>query len=146
MKLTQAERIQLLRRRTGLNQGDFGAQAFDTSYESGRTKVKNIELGKQKPTADDIVKMADVLGVDERELAPLDDKAAEPVTASAGDLVISEAVLKTFPGLKTYLDMLNKAVRIGDAELIAHITGKTAAIFSDYTARSEADATTATKG
>jgi len=132
MKLTQAERIQVLRRRANLNQGDFGAQAFDTSYESGRTKVKNLELGKQIPTAADIEKMARVLGVAEAEIR--DSIKQEPAMAAAdnGDAVIRGEVLNIFPGLETYLDMLNKAVCIGDAELIGHIAEKAAAIFSGY--------------
>ena len=68
MNLSQAEIIQVLRRRTNLNQGDFGARAFKTSYESGRTKIKNIELGKQVPTAEDLRKMARVLDVGVTEL------------------------------------------------------------------------------
>jgi len=54
MELTLSEKIQLLRKRLGLNQGQFGAKAFNTSVETGRTKVKNIELGKQKPTPEDL--------------------------------------------------------------------------------------------
>ena len=43
MELKQPEIIQILRRRCNLNQGALGAAAFDTSFESGRTKIKNIE-------------------------------------------------------------------------------------------------------
>jgi hypothetical protein len=46
-----------------MNQGSFGAKAFNTSFDSGRTKVKNIELGKQKPTRQDLENMARVLDV-----------------------------------------------------------------------------------
>ncbi len=70
MELTTPEIIQLLRRRAQMNQGDFGAKAFGTSYESGRTKIKNIELGKQVPTEMDLKKMARVLGVKPVELRP----------------------------------------------------------------------------
>jgi transcriptional regulator with XRE-family HTH domain len=63
MELTLPEKIQLLRKRMGLNQGQFGAKAFNTSVETGRTKIKNIELGKQKPTADDLAQMSKVLEV-----------------------------------------------------------------------------------
>lgn len=63
MELTLPEKIQLLRKRLGLNQGQFGAQAFDTSVETGRTKIKNIELGKQQPTSDELAQMAKVLEV-----------------------------------------------------------------------------------
>lgn len=133
MNLSQAEIIQVLRRRANLNQGDFGAQAFNTSYESGRTKVKNLELGKQIPTTEDIHKMAQVLGVGPADLLP--DNSAEAVRRPqmGGDegMVISAELLGLFPGLAAYLDMLDKAIRIGDAELIRHIAGKAAAILTD---------------
>ena len=44
MQLTFAEKLQIMRKRTGLNQGAFGAKAFDLPVDSGRTKIKNIEL------------------------------------------------------------------------------------------------------
>lgn len=142
MKLTQAEWIQVLRRRTNLNQGDFGARAFNTSYESGRTKVKNIELGKQVPTAEDVRKMARVLGVGESELQPSNNDAADQRTVKEGDAVISVEVLNAFPGFETYLDMLDKAVRIGDTELIGHIAEKAAAILNNYGKETTPDVTT----
>lgn len=146
MDLTQAEIIQVLRRRTNLNQGDFGARAFNTSYESGRTKVKNIELGKQTPTAEDLKKMALALNVDEREIQPSSSDGTDAVTLNPGDAMVSSAVLKTFAGLDTYLDMLNKAVQIGDTELIGHISGKAATILNNYATSAEKDATTGAKG
>lgn len=146
MELTQAEIIQVLRRRTNLNQGDFGARAFDTSYESGRTKVKNIELGKQIPSPEDLKKMAGALDVDQREIQPSNNGKADAVDVYPGDAVVSSAVLETFSGLDTYLDMLNKAVQIGDTELIGHIAAKAAAIFESYTTSATKDATTGTKG
>ncbi len=133
MNLTQAEIIQMLRRRINMNQGDFGARAFDTSFESGRTKVKNIELGKQTPTAEDLEKMAQVLGVDKADLQPSNLRVAGPgMEKSNGAVIIDAEVLDVFPGLAAYLDMLTKAVRIGDAELIGHIADKAAVIFSNY--------------
>lgn len=133
MNLTQAEIIQMLRRRINMNQGDFGALAFSTSFESGRTKVKNIELGKQTPTDEDLEKMARVFGVKKSDLLPTELKAAGSDTENDdGAVTIGADVLDTFPGLEAYLDMLSKAVRIGDAELIGHIAHKTAAIFSNY--------------
>lgn len=146
MELTQAEIIQVLRRRTNLNQGDFGARAFNTSYESGRTKVKNIELGKQIPTLEDLKKMARTLNVDQREIQPSNNGNADTANVYPGDAVVSSAVLETFSGLDTYLDMLNKAVQIGDTELIGHIAGKAALIFSSYTTDVIKDATTGAKG
>ena len=132
MNLSQAEIIQVLRRRTNLNQGDFGARSFGTSYESGRTKIKNIELGKQVPTAEDLRKMARVLDVDVTELMALDIAERSSRPTENDDMIVSADVLSCFPGLQTYLDMLEKAVQIGDTELIGHIAEKAAAILSDY--------------
>ena len=128
MKLTQAEAIQILRRRSGMNQGDFGAKAFTTSFESGRTKVKNIELGKQIPTEKDLANMARVLHTD---VAELKAEALQSATRAPADAVIVEVeVLNLFDGLATYLDMLNKAAKLDDAELIDYISGKIAALFA----------------
>jgi len=112
MDLKQAEIIQVLRRRAQINQGDFGAKAFSTSFESGRTKVKNIELGRQVPTYDDLKNMAEVLGVPVSELMPNTDI---PSAADPGSVEISRTVLDRFPGLEDYLGMLEKAVKIDDA-------------------------------
>ncbi len=132
MRLTQAEAIQVLRRRANMNQGDFGAKAFNTSYESGRTKIKNLELGKQKPTRDDLTKMARVLGVSEADIFPSDNGGSATAPDTIDGTTISSQTLVLFPGLEAYLDMLDKAVRIGDTELIAYIAEKMAAILSGY--------------
>ena len=129
MRLTQPEIIQIMRKRARLNQGTLGASAFNTSFESGRTKVKNIELGKQKPTHLDLERMAAVLDVSVSELVP-GDGAQEPMPVPAGDsLVLSDGCLERFPGLDTYLDMLMKAVTLDDEELISYISGKIASLF-----------------
>lgn len=138
MQLKQAEIIQVLRRRAGMNQGDFGARAFNTSYESGRTKVKNLELGKQKPTDDDLVNMARVLGLAVEQLRPAPNSIQEAATVLQSGVVIKPETLAVFPGLEAYLEMLDKAVRIGDTELIRHIAHKIAAIFSDHSPGQEA--------
>lgn len=129
MKLSQAEVIQMLRRRAGLNQGDFGARAFDTSFESGRTKIKNIELGKQIPTDADLINMARVLKTPVSNLKPDAFRAAAPA-APDGAVVVEAPVLKRFPGLAAYLDMLNKAARLEDLELMDYIAGKIASVFA----------------
>jgi hypothetical protein len=128
MKLTQPEVIQILRRRLGLNQGDFGAKAFGTSFESGRTKVKNIELGKQVPSEDELVCMADVFGTDVSVLKPETDR--ETRDPPSGSALVNPEVLERFPELATYLDMLNKAAKLEDSELIDYIAGKIATVFS----------------
>jgi len=129
MQLMQPEIIQILRRRCNMNQGALGAAAFDTSPESGRTKIKNIELGRQIPTPSDLEKMAGVLGV---PVAALDPARANNPAVEAGDddIVIHGKVLALLPGADVYIEMLNKAVRLDDRELIAHIAEKLAALLS----------------
>ena len=129
MKLSQAEVIQLMRRRAGFNQGDFGALAFDTSFESGRTKIKNIELGKQSPTEKDLINMARVLKTSVSNLKPETFPPTAPVPAD-GAVLVEARVLKRFPGLATYLDMLNKAARLGDEALMDYIAAKLASVFA----------------
>ena len=130
MELTQPEIIQLLRRRCNMNQGALGSAAFETSIESGRTKIKNIELGRQIPTPDDVEKMARVLGVSEADLDPARAKAPAGGGERTDGVVIQRRVLEHLPGADVYLEMLNKAVRLEDRELIAHIGDKLAGLFA----------------
>ena len=130
MELTIPEKIQLLRKRMGMNQGQFGAKAFNTSEDAGRTKIKNIELGKQKPTPDDLIQMSRVLNV---PVSTFDQASGEsPVLQKplGQGVVVDEAVLDRFPQLGPYLEMLNRAVTIKDEELIEHIAGKLADVFA----------------
>mgnify|MGYP003573681361 CR=1 FL=1 len=129
MKLTQSEIIQVLRKRFNMNQGTFGAKAFNTSFESGRTKVKNIELGKQKPTRQDLENMARVLGVAIEELIPERSPTQFPgynghtmMPRDDGGIHISRRVLDFFPDIEPYLDMLDKAATLNDHELINHLS------------------------
>ena len=128
LKLTQPEIIQILRRRTGMNQGTFGAKAFSTSYESGRTKIKNLELGRQKPTRKDLKLMAGVLGVPSSDLAETPKSEAGANAVPGDGVLITKKALDLFPGLGSYLEMLNKAVMLKDKELIDYISGKIASI------------------
>jgi len=130
MEMTQPEIIQVLRRRIGLNQGTFGSRSFNTSFESGRTKVKKIELGKQNPTYEDLKKMAGVLGVSVGTLMPETDADAIQTTPAVEGVVITKEVLKLFPGLETYVEMFNNAAKLGDEELIDYISEKIAALLT----------------
>ncbi len=131
MDLTLPEIIQICRRRAGLNQGTLGAAAFDTSFESGRTKIKNIELGRQKPTSRDIENMARVLKM---PVSALTTQSTVPVpdlkNPSHAGIAVSKQTIDLFPGLDAYLEMLNKAVLLNDEELIDHIAGKLARLFA----------------
>jgi transcriptional regulator with XRE-family HTH domain len=139
--LTQPEIIQILRRRADLNQGTLGAKAFNTSFESGRTKIKNIELGKQIPTEDDLKNMARVLNVAPDDLRVRSAPAAPDTGRSRPPdaMLIHPKTLKHFPGLEPYIDMLNKAVMLEDMELIGYIAEKLSGIFASPAA--EADIT-----
>lgn len=130
MELTLPEKIQLLRKRMGLNQGQFGAKAFNTSVETGRTKIKNIELGKQKPTSDDLAQMSKVLDVPPSSLSPISAGAAAIQSNSNEGMLVDQAVLDRFHQLGPYLEMLNRAVSIQDEELIGHIAGKLSDVFT----------------
>jgi transcriptional regulator with XRE-family HTH domain len=130
VELTLPETIQLLRKRLGLNQGQFGSKAFNTSEEAGRTKIKNIELGKQKPTPDDLKQMARVLDIPS---STFDQVPAAKVVGKAPPregVLVDQAVLDRFHQLGPYLEMLNRAVLIKDEELIGHIAGKLADILT----------------
>ena len=133
--LTQPEIIQILRRRADMNQGTFGSKAFDTSFESGRTKIKNIELGRQIPTQKDLHKMAGVLGIAVTDLLPGHAGARRKDPAPGRGVMVSEKVLQRFPDLGTYLEMLNKSVNLEDNELVGYITEKIALIMNPVAGR-----------
>lgn len=143
MNLTQPEIIQILRRRMDLNQGTLGAHAFDTSFESGRTKIKNIELGRQRPTSTDLEKMAAVLKVPVVALIPsgaTQAAAGDETKADSGEICLHARTLALFPGLAPYLEMLNKAVTLNDDELIDHIAHKIEQLFRKRVSASPAAA------
>ena len=129
MEIKQPEIIQILRKRANMNQGTFGAEAFDTSFESGRTKVKNIELGKQIPTAKDLKSMARVLGVPVEELIPRSDPGHSGGNPPEDRIFVHKRVLDFFPGIGPYLDMLNKAAALNDSELVGYLADKIAELF-----------------
>ena len=136
MELKQHEIIQILRRRCNLNQGALGAAAFDTSSESGRTKIKNIELGRQVPTPEDLKRMAAVMGVPVSDLDPAQTSAKRvqrPAEEEDSGVVVHRRVLERLPGADVYIEMLNKAFRLDDRELIGHIAEKLAALFASLT-------------
>ena len=58
MQLTQPEIILILRKRANITQAELGSKAFETTPNSGRTKIKNIELGRQLATGDDLLRIA----------------------------------------------------------------------------------------
>ena len=137
VQLAQAEIIQIYRRRSGINQGDFGSRAFNTSYESGRTKMKNIELGRKIPTPTDLKNIAAVLDVSVSDLIPRRLPAAgEAQKMAASRTFFSQAVLNRFPGLDAYVDMLNKAVRVDDSELLAYLCSRIASLLNGGCKRS----------
>ena len=122
MNLAQNEMIQILRKRAEMNQGQLGAKAFDTTFESGRTKIKNIELGRQIPSDADIAKIAKALRVAPDELRPA--RELGPKKAQAEGVLVNNRVLEYFPPLGPYLNMLNNAVMVDDGELIDYIARK----------------------
>ena len=125
--LTQGEIIQIFRKRAGLNQGQLGAEAFNTSPDSGRTKVKNIELNKQKPTIEDLKAIADALSLPLADLLSYQSErpdAAAPTNTEG--LFVHQRTFDHFKGLKECLSILNKALILEDKELISYVAKKAA--------------------
>ena len=129
MQLTLPEIIQLLRRRKGLNQAELGVQAFELAPDSARTKIKNIELGRQRLSEDDIRKLALALDVPPESIAPTPAAATQEGKSSGNGCLLDHETLKLFPGLEEYVEMLNNAVRIGDQDLIGYIAGRLSTLF-----------------
>ncbi len=129
MQLTQSEMIQILRKRAGLNQAELGSRAFDTSMDSGRTKIKNIELGKQRVTDDDLKRIAQCLDVPLQQLQPSPDTDTINTARFKDGFLISKKVVDMFPELHEYLEMIEKASVIEDMELIEYLSQKIAGIW-----------------
>ena len=129
VELTQGEIIQILRKRAGINQGQLGAEAFNTTPDSGRTKIKNIELDKQKPTLDDLKAIADSLHLPLSEILFYQDERPGSAGAQKSEgFYIHPRILSQFPGLEECLSILNKALILKDQELIAYVAKKTAGL------------------
>ena len=127
MELTQGEIIQIFRKRAGLNQGQLGAEAFNTTPDSGRTKVKNIELNKQKPTIDDLKAIADSLSLPLADLLFYQSERPESTArTNAEGLFVHQRIFDHFRGLKECLSILNKALILEDKELISYVAKKAA--------------------
>ena len=131
MRLTQPEMIQILRKRASLNQAELGSRAFDTTFDSGRTKIKNIELGIQKPTDDDLVRMAECLDVPVEQLQLKRGDRDPSSDGAKNGIMISQKIIDMFPDLSEYLIMLQKAARIDDYELIEYLSERIAAILKE---------------
>jgi len=130
MQLTKPELIQILRKRAGLNQAELGSRAFETTLDSGRTKIKNLELGIQRPTDDDLKRIAECLGAP-LELFQTDIHIDEKALNNRQDgVLISQKIIDMFPDLGDYLAMLDKAARMNDIDLIDYLTERIAKILS----------------
>ncbi len=129
VELTQGEIIQIFRKRAGINQGQLGAEAFNTTVDSGRTKIKNIELNKQKPTLDDLKAIADSLRLPLPDLLSCQSERPDsaPRTNAEG-VFVHQRIFNHFKGLEECLSILNKALILDDKELISYVTKKTAGL------------------
>lgn len=131
MQLTQSEIIQILRKRAGLNQAELGSRAFKTTFDSGRTKIKNIELEKQRVSDDDLKRIAQCLDVPLVQLQPTSENKKTTLTQFENGILISKKVVDMFPDLGEYLEMLEKASMIDDLDLIEYLSKRIADIWRD---------------
>jgi len=102
-----------------------------SQVESGRTKIKNIELGKQHVSIEDLKCIARVMGVPLEQLQPLQGKKNLDSAPEKMGILISQKVAAMFPGLREYLDMLEKASMINDSGLIVYLSEKIADIWQN---------------
>ena len=123
--------IQILRKRAGLNQAELGSRAFSTTFDSGRTKIKNIELGKQRINDDDLKRIAQCLDVPMAEILPTSQNQKTTTAPFKNGILISHKVVDMFPDLAEYLEMLEKASLIDDLDLIDYLSKKIADIWRD---------------
>ena len=114
-----------------MNQAVLGSRAFKTTMDSGRTKIKNIELGKQRVTADDLKRIAQCLDVPVQQLRPLPGSDKIVTGPYKEGILLSQKIVDMFPELQEYLEMLEKASVIDDVELIEYLSKKIAGIWQD---------------
>jgi len=127
IEFTQGEIIQIFRKRAGLNQGQLGAAAFNTTPDSGRTKVKNIELNKQKPTLDDLKAIAGSLSLPLADLLFYQSERPDSTAhTSSEEFFVHQRIFDHFKGFKECLSILNKALILEDKELISYVAKKAA--------------------
>ena len=129
MQLMQNEIIQILRKRAGLNQAELGSRAFNTTFDSGRTKIKNIELGKQRVSDDDLERIAQCLDVPPMQLQLSTENKKIISDQFKEGVLVSQKVVDMFPDLGEYLEMIEKASMIDDIELIEYLSKKLADIW-----------------
>ena len=123
--------IQILRKRAGLNQAELGSRAFSTTIDSGRTKIKNIELGKQRINDDDLKRIAQCLDIPLPQLQPSPENKKTTSGQFNNGIRISKKVVDMFPDLGEYLEMLEKASVIDDLDLIEYLSKRIADIWRD---------------
>ena len=128
MKLTQPEIILILRKRANITQAELGSRAFETTTNSGRTKIKNIELGRQLATDDDLKRIANCLDVPVEMFESGPEYNEMFAGDRAGGFLISNKIVDMFVNLRKYLEMLNEAAVLDDSELIAYLANKIAGI------------------
>jgi transcriptional regulator with XRE-family HTH domain len=129
VELTQGEIIQILRKRSGINQGQLGTDAFNTTPDSGRTKIKNIELDKQKPKLNALKAITDSLHLPLSDILFFQDESPGSAAAQTSEgIFIHLRILSQFPGLEECLSILNKALILKDKELISYVAKKTAGL------------------
>jgi transcriptional regulator with XRE-family HTH domain len=128
MQLTQPEIILILRKRAHITQAELGSRAFETSPNSGRTKIKNIELGRQLATDDDLRRIAKCLDVPVEKFEPTPEYNDIAAGNGEGGILISKKIIDMFMNLSKYLEMLNEAAELEDPELIEYLAKKIASI------------------
>ena len=128
MQLTQPEIILILRKRANITQAELGSKAFETSPNSGRTKIKNIELGRQLATDDDLKRIANCLNVHVKMFESSSEHNEIAAGNREGGILISQKIVDMFMNLRKYLEMLNEAADLDDSELIVHLAKKIASI------------------
>jgi len=128
MQLTKPEVIQILRKRAGLNQAELGSRAFETTLDSGRTKIKNLELGIQRPTDDDLKRIAECLKAPFELFQPDSDPNKNSSKKGPDGIFISQKIIDMFPDLGEYLAMLDKAAGMDDTDLIDYLAERIAGI------------------
>ncbi len=126
LKLTVGELISIFRNRKGLTQAELGEMVF-TDLQTPNVKVKKIEKDQQRPTNEEVRKIAKALDVEPEFImqSKLCVIPSEKDRKREGyEYRISGKVKLACPNFSTYLQAINSMAKVDDIEVMMIILKK----------------------
>lgn len=118
--LTVSDVLRIVRKKKHITQGKLGAQAYNTNESRGQARIKKFECGDQTPTVDDIVKIAEVLGIS----PDLFHMHVLTTNVHPGGVMVSQKLLDMFPALGEWIHFFNSAANLNQKDTIIDMVKK----------------------